>query len=209
MKKTLCLLLAILMFVCTLSMIGCSDSSTNSKTEEPADLLAAIQQRGEIIIAMEGTWAPWTSSLRLTVGFPRGGSRSPGHGGRRRDFRLFLAPSFAALRPQHPLHPCLPLPRALGFCQALNAVFPQLRSECVFGFQELLVAPAHTSGNIPSTPSVFRNPTEGEVSPLEGDPDCCPGLISLRNSGWNKIFTLACSGSEGIWKGVLASAQTF
>lgn len=60
MKKTLCLLLAILMFVCTLSMIGCSDSSTNSKTEEPADLLAAIQQRGEIIIAMEGTWAPWT-----------------------------------------------------------------------------------------------------------------------------------------------------
>ncbi|WP_125143411.1 transporter substrate-binding domain-containing protein [Clostridium transplantifaecale] len=28
--------------------------------EEPDDLLSAIQDKGEIVIAMEGTWAPWT-----------------------------------------------------------------------------------------------------------------------------------------------------
>lgn len=117
-----------------------------------------------------------------------------------RDIRLFLVPLLYGTE--------APLPRAPGFRQALNAVFPPLRSECVFGFWELLVAPAHTSGNIPSTPSVFRSLAEGEVS-LEGDPDLCPRLTSLRNPGWNKTFTLACPGSEGIWKGVLVSAQTF
>ena len=53
MKKKLCLLLAVLMLVCTLSFVGCSE-------KKEKDLLATIQERGEIIIAMEGTWAPWT-----------------------------------------------------------------------------------------------------------------------------------------------------
>ena len=36
------------------------DSGSSSQTESPADLLSQIQERGEIIVAMEGTWAPWT-----------------------------------------------------------------------------------------------------------------------------------------------------
>ena len=36
------------------------DSGTSSQTEAPADLLTQIQERGEIVVAMEGTWAPWT-----------------------------------------------------------------------------------------------------------------------------------------------------
>lgn len=37
-----------------------SDSGSSTQTEAPADLLAQIQERGEIVVAMEGTWAPWT-----------------------------------------------------------------------------------------------------------------------------------------------------
>lgn len=36
------------------------DSGNSSQVETPADLLAQIQERGEIVVAMEGTWAPWT-----------------------------------------------------------------------------------------------------------------------------------------------------
>lgn len=36
------------------------DSGTSAQTEAPADLLTQIQERGEIVVAMEGTWAPWT-----------------------------------------------------------------------------------------------------------------------------------------------------
>lgn len=39
---------------------GSPDSGSSSQTEAPADLLAQIRERGEIIVAMEGTWAPWT-----------------------------------------------------------------------------------------------------------------------------------------------------
>ena len=35
-------------------------SSQEDASTESGDLLAQIQERGEIIIAMEGTWAPWT-----------------------------------------------------------------------------------------------------------------------------------------------------
>lgn len=35
-------------------------SATPGESEQPKDLLAQIQERGEIIVAMEGTWAPWT-----------------------------------------------------------------------------------------------------------------------------------------------------
>ena len=38
-----------------------SPSSSNPvQTEAPTDLLTQIQERGEIVVAMEGTWAPWT-----------------------------------------------------------------------------------------------------------------------------------------------------
>lgn len=33
---------------------------SSSPTEAPADLLTQIRERGEIVVAMEGTWAPWT-----------------------------------------------------------------------------------------------------------------------------------------------------
>ncbi len=45
---------------------GEAESETENETESEAgaeaadDLLAKIQERGEIIVAMEGTWAPWT-----------------------------------------------------------------------------------------------------------------------------------------------------
>lgn len=48
MKKALIVLLIAALFV------SCS------KKEESTDLLSTIKERGEIIVAMEGTWAPWT-----------------------------------------------------------------------------------------------------------------------------------------------------
>ena len=50
MKKIVSLLLAMLMLTALLS--GCA--------KEEKDLLETIQDRGKIIVAMEGTWAPWT-----------------------------------------------------------------------------------------------------------------------------------------------------
>lgn len=51
-------------------LTGCSSQNNNqaaqpsvsesSQTETGSDLLAQIQEKGEIVIAMEGTWAPWT-----------------------------------------------------------------------------------------------------------------------------------------------------
>ena len=57
-KKFLAFLLAALM-VCMVALSGCSNSSSNGGTEADG-LLAQIKERGEIVIAMEGTWAPWT-----------------------------------------------------------------------------------------------------------------------------------------------------
>ena len=44
-------------------LTGCSAQSGEPSSGEAGsagDLLSQIQERGEIIIAMEGTWAPWT-----------------------------------------------------------------------------------------------------------------------------------------------------
>ena len=51
-------------------LTGCSSQNNNqaaqpsvsesSQAETGSDLLAQIQEKGEIVIAMEGTWAPWT-----------------------------------------------------------------------------------------------------------------------------------------------------
>lgn len=48
------------LLLCTLALTGCSSKNTSSDASSDADLLARIQQRGEIVVAMEGTWAPWT-----------------------------------------------------------------------------------------------------------------------------------------------------
>lgn len=71
MKK----LIAILMAAAAVSLMGltgcsspngasssenASPSSEESAAESAGDLLSQIQERGEIVIAMEGTWAPWT-----------------------------------------------------------------------------------------------------------------------------------------------------
>lgn len=42
----------------TLALVGCGGSAATET--ESQDLLARIQEKGEITIATEGTWAPWT-----------------------------------------------------------------------------------------------------------------------------------------------------
>lgn len=78
-KKIFTLLLATLL-ICTFVLTGCAgqsngqDESNNtasgqetvnpsdmsSEASDAEDLLTQIQERGEIVVAMEGTWAPWT-----------------------------------------------------------------------------------------------------------------------------------------------------
>lgn len=53
MKRMIALLLAVLM-VCTLF------AACGKKEQKTGDRLAQIKSKGEIVIAMEGTWAPWT-----------------------------------------------------------------------------------------------------------------------------------------------------
>ena len=51
MKKLLALTLSLVLGLALLA--GCAG-------EKKGDLLAEIQEKGEIVVAMEGTWAPWT-----------------------------------------------------------------------------------------------------------------------------------------------------
>ena len=51
-KSLLSLLLAGLLL-----LAGCGQSSNQEKS---SDLLSQIKEKGEIVVAMEGTWAPWT-----------------------------------------------------------------------------------------------------------------------------------------------------
>lgn len=57
--------------LCVFALTACSQNSGQtadpddnpggfSQGSAPADLLAQIRERGEIVVAMEGTWAPWT-----------------------------------------------------------------------------------------------------------------------------------------------------
>lgn len=45
-------------FVSVLALSGCGQNA--AETTEAKDLLSRIQDRGELIVAMEGTWSPWT-----------------------------------------------------------------------------------------------------------------------------------------------------
>lgn len=56
-KKILALVLAAVMLMALLA--ACSKDDSSSTTEEKS-LLDEIKEKGEITIAMEGTWAPWT-----------------------------------------------------------------------------------------------------------------------------------------------------
>ena len=60
-KNRIAALLLSLVLLGTAVLTGCSSQSNNQATAAASgDLLAQIQEKGEIVIAMEGTWAPWT-----------------------------------------------------------------------------------------------------------------------------------------------------
>ena len=53
--------LAAMTLMTSLALAGCSSDEQNQTGEgQSADLLEQIRDRGELIIATEGTWAPWT-----------------------------------------------------------------------------------------------------------------------------------------------------
>ena len=45
--------------LCLAALAGCTQEKPQA-SDMGGDLLAAIQAKGEIVVAMEGTWAPWT-----------------------------------------------------------------------------------------------------------------------------------------------------
>lgn len=57
-KKVTGLLAAAVMLIGTLA--GCGNTDEDKNNSENAELLATIKERGTIIFAMEGQWAPWT-----------------------------------------------------------------------------------------------------------------------------------------------------
>ncbi len=54
MKKRFTTLLLTALLICLMALSGCAQSG------KTGDLLSQIKEKGEITIAMEGTWAPWT-----------------------------------------------------------------------------------------------------------------------------------------------------
>jgi len=64
MKQILLLKAAAACAAVIIGCIGCTRKAAGSlkvqDTSAAADLLKTVQERGEVIIAMEGTWAPWT-----------------------------------------------------------------------------------------------------------------------------------------------------
>ena len=60
MKKRILACLFILLLALLPMLTACGGNAEKPETPADADLLAAIKEKGEITIAMEGTWAPWT-----------------------------------------------------------------------------------------------------------------------------------------------------
>ncbi len=58
MKKHIAAALTGVMLLTTLT--ACGGTKAPEETNQGEDLLARIQAKGEIVVAMEGTWAPWT-----------------------------------------------------------------------------------------------------------------------------------------------------
>ena len=60
MKKTLRKsLIAALLALALLGLTACGSAAPAASTEAPKDQLTRILEKGEIVIAMEGNWAPW------------------------------------------------------------------------------------------------------------------------------------------------------
>ncbi len=60
-KKMWCRIAAVVSALSMTVLAGCGNTSSNSAGgENSEDLLSKIQEKGEIVVAMEGTWAPWT-----------------------------------------------------------------------------------------------------------------------------------------------------
>lgn len=53
-KRMLSAFCAVTMLFCAVALTGCGAAKTND------DALEAIKAKGEMVVAMEGTWAPWT-----------------------------------------------------------------------------------------------------------------------------------------------------
>lgn len=60
LKRFTAALMAALLSLSTLAGCRADGPASPSETSAGGDLLAAIQAKGEIVVAMEGTWAPWT-----------------------------------------------------------------------------------------------------------------------------------------------------
>lgn len=58
MKKRMTMILAGALLLSALS--ACGGTQAPGETGQGEDLLARIQAKGEMVVAMEGTWAPWT-----------------------------------------------------------------------------------------------------------------------------------------------------
>lgn len=63
-RRTFISLMGVLTASGALSLAGCSNSSASSiaasASDQPADQLDAIRQRGTLIVALEGAWQPWS-----------------------------------------------------------------------------------------------------------------------------------------------------
>ncbi len=57
MKKTISILTLAALALCLLTACGGQDAGGQS---DSGDLLSAVKEKGELVIATEGTWAPWT-----------------------------------------------------------------------------------------------------------------------------------------------------
>lgn len=60
MKKSFKLLCMIVLMAGMTVLSGCGKDAGSGTDSQEKDLLARIQEKGEIVVAMEGTWAPWT-----------------------------------------------------------------------------------------------------------------------------------------------------
>ncbi|MDD3369067.1 MAG: transporter substrate-binding domain-containing protein [Lachnospiraceae bacterium] len=59
-KRTISMILAATLLFSVTALTGCGSTAGTETAATAGDLLAQIQERGTITVAMEGTWAPWT-----------------------------------------------------------------------------------------------------------------------------------------------------
>lgn len=84
MKRTKLAVTIAAAFACVLALSGCTQNQQPAQSGVPepplssqadggqsADLLSQVREKGEIVVAMEGTWAPWTyhDESNALVGF--------------------------------------------------------------------------------------------------------------------------------------------